>query len=79
MALSGAAVSRRPRSLLTMDPASAERLARAVLASLDSWIEQLEEIEANANPGNKSRSLHLLRSMGQAKVTLTHMMDDPES
>lgn len=48
----------------------AQRLITAVLANLDAWIEAIEEIERNANPGNKIRALHLVRNMYQCRLAL---------
>lgn len=67
----------RPRALLmVMEPEQAERLARAVLASLDNWMEQAEEIAEAAHPstGNKARALHLKRSIMQARNSLEHLI-----
>ena len=78
MAIPGAVV-RRPVRIMTMDPANAERLAKAVLASLDNWMEQCEEIASHAIPatGNAARALHLKRSLLQARNSLEHMILDP--
>ena len=61
-----------------MQPDKAKRLVDAVEANLDNWIEQVTEIEANANPGNKLRSLHLLKSLQQAKSAIKHIREDAE-
>jgi hypothetical protein len=54
------------------DEEKAARMAGAILNSLDTWISQVEEIEACAIPvtNNKRRALHLLRAMQQAKGAL---------
>jgi hypothetical protein len=62
------------------DEKKADRLITAVLNSIDTWIAQVEEIEAAAIPftGNKSRALHLQRSMLSAKQTLRNIAGLPE-
>jgi hypothetical protein len=62
---------------LLSQPDQAERLMLALLSTLDSWIEQVENIADHAIPvtGNKKRALHLLRAMMQARITLHQMMD----
>lgn len=57
------------------DEEKAERMAAAILNSLDTWLAQVEEIEAFAIPftGNKARALHLQRSMLSAKQTLRRL------
>lgn len=62
------------------DEERAERMAIAILNSLDTWISQVEEIEAFAIPftGNKARALHLQRSMLSAKRTLRDIAGLPE-
>jgi hypothetical protein len=58
----------------------AERMATAILNSLDTWIRATEEIAEAAIPftGNKSRVLHLQRSMLSAKQTLRRLAGLPE-
>jgi hypothetical protein len=62
------------------DAEKAERLARAVLNSLDTWIAATEEIANAAVPftGNKARALHLQRSMLAARQTLRNIAGLPE-
>lgn len=60
------------------EAAKARRLIAAVLSNLDAWISELEIIEANANPGNRIRSLHLLRNMAQARMALQRMASDDD-
>jgi hypothetical protein len=59
-----------------MTPEMAERVAGAVLASLDGWMEAAEEIAEAAIPatGNRARALHLKQSMAQAKLSLLHVL-----
>jgi hypothetical protein len=66
-------------SLMT-DEERAERMARAILNSLDGWLSEVEAIEAAAIPftGNKARALHLQRSMLSAKQTLRNIAGLPE-
>lgn len=62
------------------DEEKAERMATAILNSLDTWIQQVVEAEAAAIPftGNKQRLLHLLRSMTQARQTLRNLANLPD-
>jgi len=62
------------------DEEKADRLITAVLNSLDTWIQQVVEIESAAIPftGNKQRALHLQRSMLAAKQTLRNIAGLPE-
>jgi hypothetical protein len=55
-----------------------ERLAAAILSSLDGWCSAVEEIEQHATPGNKVRALNLLKSMRQAKISLEHLAQDTD-
>lgn len=62
------------------DAEKAERMAAAILNSLDTWISATDEIANAAIPftGNKSRALHLQRSMLTAKRTLRDIAGLPE-
>lgn len=62
------------------DEERAERMVGAMLASLDVWIAQVEEISVNAIPvtGNLGRALHLLKSLEQARITLRKLAGLPE-
>jgi hypothetical protein len=62
-----------------MKPEHVERMANALLASLDKWIADAAEIAEAAHPttGNKARALHLQRSMAQAKASLEHLLTLP--
>jgi hypothetical protein len=62
------------------DEEKADRLIAAVLNSIDTWIQQVAEIESAAIPftGNKARALHLQRSMLSAKQTLRRLAGLPE-
>lgn len=66
--------------VLMDDAEKAERLARAVLGSIDTWCIAIEEIADAAIPftGNKARALHLQRSMLAAKQTLRNIAGLPE-
>jgi hypothetical protein len=55
-----------------------ERITRAVLINLDTWIQTVAEAEAAAIPGNKARLLHLQRNMMQAKAALERLVQDAE-
>lgn len=55
-----------------------ERITRAVLQNIDSWIQTVAEAEAAAVPGNKARLLHLQRNMAQARAALTRLAKDAE-
>jgi hypothetical protein len=46
----------------------------ALLSNLDIWIEDLDIIIENANPGNKVRGLHLQRNMLQCRIALKRMI-----
>lgn len=62
------------------DEEKAERMANAILNSLDGWLSEVEAIEAFAIPftGNKARALHLMRGMLSAKRTLRDIAGLPE-
>lgn len=62
------------------DEEKTDRLIAAVLNSIDTWIQEVVEIESAAIPftGNKARALHLQRSMLSAKQTLRRLADLPE-
>jgi hypothetical protein len=66
--------------VLMDDEERAQRMARAMLNSLDTWIAEAELISEAAIPftGNKSRALHLQRSMLAAKQTLRNIAGLPE-
>lgn len=55
-----------------------ERITRAIMLNLDTWIQTVAEAEAAAIPGNKSRLLHLQRNMMQAKAALERLAKDAE-
>lgn len=59
-----------------MEAMKCERVISAVLANIDQWIESLVEIEHFANPGNKVRTLHLIRNMTMAKIALQRIASD---
>lgn len=63
---------------MALQEAKARRLIAAVLASMDEWYLAVAEIEAHANPGNKLRSLHLMRNLAQAKQSLERLLEDAE-
>lgn len=62
------------------DEEKCERMAVAILNSLDTWITATEQIADAAVPftGNKARALHLQRSMLTAKQTLRNIAGLPE-
>lgn len=60
------------------DEERARRMAAALLSSLDTWLEQVDEIAIHATPGNRVRALHLMRSMLAAKQTLRNIAGLPE-
>lgn len=62
------------------DEERAQRMAAAILNSLDTWILAAEQIAEAAIPftGNKQRALHLQRSMLTAKETLRRLAGLPE-
>lgn len=60
---------------VAIDP---DRLVVALLSNLDVWIEDLAEIERNANPGNKVRVLHLQRNMLQCKISLQRILGEDD-
>ena len=60
------------------DKTRLDRLQRALLINLEIWIENVEEIAAEARPGNKARALGLLRNMMQAQMAIRRMLDEPE-
>jgi hypothetical protein len=58
----------------------AERMALAILGSLDGWIADVDEIAKNSIPitGNLGRALHLMRRLQQARGTLRDIAGLPE-
>lgn len=71
---SGAALCRSwssPHSLTQRMPS--DRLMRAVLSNIDSWIDSLKEIEDATAPGAKSRVIHLRRNVLQAKLSFMRL------
>jgi hypothetical protein len=52
-----------------------ERLIRAVLATIDSWIDALDEIYASAVPINRARVLHLKCQMLMSKVSFIRLVN----
>lgn len=75
------APARSARRLKAVSPDNAERMAEALLATLDGWMLQAEEISEAAHPatGNKARALHLKMGMAQARVTLQAMLERSRS
>lgn len=71
-----AAPWRGVRRVMTITPQTAERMAMALLAQLDGWKEQLEEIADKAHPvtGNRARALHLMHSILQARGVLEQIL-----
>lgn len=51
-----------------------ERLIRAVLANMDSWVDALDTIYEDAVPVNRSRVLHLKRNMLQCKISMIRLV-----
>lgn len=51
-----------------------ERLIRAVLSTMDSWLDSLDEIYRDAVPVNRSRVLHLKRNMLTSKVSMIRLV-----
>jgi hypothetical protein len=51
-----------------------ERLIRAVLATIDSWISDLDTIYGDAVPINRARVLHLKRNMLTSKVSMIRLV-----
>jgi hypothetical protein len=72
---------RSVRHLMVVSPDNAERMVAALLATLDGWMDQAEEIADHAIPatGNAARALHLKMGMAQAKVSLQAMLDRSRS
>lgn len=60
------------------DAEKSDRMAAAMLASLDDWISQLGVIEQHATLGNKGRSLHLLGNLMQTRMLLRKLSGLPE-
>jgi hypothetical protein len=52
-----------------------ERLIRAVLSTIDAWIDALDEIYANAVPVNRARVLHLKCNMLMSKVSFIRLVN----
>lgn len=54
------------------DAERARRIIEALLSTIDTWMEQVNEIADAAIPvtGNKARALHLLKAMQQCKISL---------
>jgi hypothetical protein len=51
----------------------ARRLITAILQNVGNWEERLEEIASHATPGNRVRSLSLLRDMEMFKLSLCRL------
>jgi hypothetical protein len=56
-----------------------ERLIRAVLANMDSWIQDLIDLERVVIPGNKARVMHLKLNMLQAKISFMRLLGASEA
>jgi hypothetical protein len=54
---------------------SSERLIRAVLATVDSWLEALDLIYDEATPDHRARVLRLKCSMLQSKVSFLRLVN----
>lgn len=54
----------------------ARRVIAAVLSNLDTWVLDLTEIAEAIPPGEKHKSLHLIRNMAQARSALHHLADE---
>lgn len=55
-----------------------ERVTRAILLNLDTWIDTVAEAEKAAIPGNKARLLHLQHNMMQARAALERLVQEAE-
>jgi hypothetical protein len=55
------------------------RIVQAMLANIEGWKEQAQEIAEHAVPvtGNLGRGLHLLKSLEQASISLRKLADLP--
>lgn len=55
----------------------ARRIITAIMSNMDAWTEAVTEIADAALPitGNRSRALHLLKSLMQAKLTLEKLSE----
>lgn len=51
-----------------------DRLMRAVLSTMDAWLDALDEIHTHAIPTNKARVLHLKRNMLQSKISFIRLV-----
>ena len=64
---------------MTITPDNATRITAALLGTIGTWMEQVQEIADCAIPftDNKRRALHLLMNMTQAHDTLERLLNDP--
>lgn len=71
---SGAALCRSwsPSSSLTQRMPS-DRLIKAVLANISTWIDALTEVEQHTKEGQKSTVLHLKRNMIQSRISFLRL------
>jgi hypothetical protein len=52
-----------------------ERLIRAVLSSIDAWIDALDLLYDDTVPGNRAQVLHLKFSMLNSKISFLRLVD----
>ena len=57
---------------------SLEETQRAFVKSLDTWIEDVEEIRDLVRPGGEQRLRHLLGNLKQSKMMILKIMDQSE-
>lgn len=60
---------------MPLEAEKARRIIKAVLENVSNWEQRIIEIEENANVGNKSRAIALLRDMKMAKLSLRRLAD----
>lgn len=56
-----------------IEPERMARIIKAVLENISNWEDRLEEIAENSTPGNRVRSLSLLRDMRFAHLSLKRL------
>jgi hypothetical protein len=56
-----------------------ERLYRAVITNMNSWMDDLEQMIQNADADTRAKALHLKRNILCARIALARMAGDPDA